>query len=75
MDFPYFYLGARRHSAVQRDKHMQIQSLWYMNFSLITGCGTLKNNIRVSFEVVLVGSPNITIVTKKSKQTSVRKNS
>ena len=28
----------------------------------------------LSFEVALVSSPNIIIVTKKSKQTSVRKN-
>ena len=45
-----------------------------MNFSLINGHGTCENNIHGhSFEVALVSSPIIIIVTKKTKQTSVRK--
>jgi len=47
-----------------------------MNFPLINGCGALTKIIFVvilSFEVAFVSSPNIMIVIKKSKQTSVRK--
>ena len=44
-----------------------------MNYSIINECGTCKNIIcgHFSFEVVLVSSPNIIIVTLKSKQTSI----
>jgi len=47
-----------------------------MNFLLINGSGTRKNNIHdySSSEVALVSLPNIIIVNKKSKQTRVRKN-
>ena len=48
-------------NAVQRGK-----AYWHINFSLINGCSTRKNNIcGHSFEVALVSSPNIIIVTKK----------
>ena len=62
------------YSAVQRGKQTRIQTLLAYELSLINGCGTHENNIcgHFLFEVVLVSSPNIIIVTKKSKQTSVR---
>jgi len=42
------------------------KAYWHMSLSLINGCGTRKNNIcGHSFEVALVSSPNIIIVTKK----------
>ena len=52
------------------------KAYWHMNLLLINGCGTRKIIFMVilSSEVTLVSSLNITIVTKKSKQTSVRKN-
>jgi len=52
------------YSAVQWGEHTRIQS---MNFLLINGCGTRENNIRGHsfFEVALVSSPNIRIVTNK----------
>jgi len=43
------------------------KAYWLMNFSLINGCGTSKIIFVVilSFEVALVSSPNIIIVTKR----------
>ena len=45
---------------------------WHMNFSLINECGTCENIIKVilSFEVALVSSPILYLLTKK---TSIRK--
>ena len=61
------------YSTMKWGEHMQIQSLLAYELFVINGCGTRKNNIHGS-EVALVSSPNIKIVTKKSKQTSIRKN-
>jgi len=44
-----------------------------MNFLLINGCGTLENNI-LSFEVALVSSPNIIIVTKNKLTNKCKEN-
>jgi len=42
----------------------EYKAYWHMNFSLINGWGTHKNNIH-GFEVALVSLSNIIIVTKK----------
>jgi len=55
------------YNAVQWGKHMQIQSLLAMNFSLINGCGTCENKIR-GYSFILSGAckfTNIIIATKK----------
>jgi len=77
--FPY--RGKKRyfsysHLSITLASIRRYKAYWHMSLLLINGCGTNENNIHghSSFEVVLVSSSNITIVAKKSKQTSVRKN-
>ena len=76
MDFAYFHIVARKDTFhVSRlsivlcngTSICKYKANWHMRFSLINGCGTHENNIRVilSFEMALVSSPNIIIVIKK----------
>ena len=70
VDLLYFHIGARRdtfilsyvYKAVQRANKHEYKAYWYMNLSLINGCGTRKNNICghfFLFEVALGSSTNI----------------
>ena len=54
---------ALRNEASKRE----FKAYWHMKFSLINGCGTRKKIfvLILSFEVALVNSPNIIIVTTK----------
>ena len=53
----------------------EYKAYWYMNFSLINGCGTCENNIRGHsfFRSGACEFTNIIIDTKKNKRTNVRK--
>jgi len=62
------------YNAVQQGEHIhKYKAYWYMNFSIINGCGTCENNIHGhSFEVALEFTKCYNYK-RKSKQTNVRK--